>query len=155
MRQVKGLVLVRLPTAWEERKLRKPQLKAAAKALQMKYATWSTFPGLKISLNFLLSFCNSKSVSRHKSFQPQGLRKYHRSVPGRVALIVSACQLGWEEMENLRGKGLTLVQALRSRVGAKGCWRIFFKNPTTQLRIVWGLTEKKCEQTPKFACFSV
>ena len=52
-------------------------------------------------------------------------------------------------------KGLTLVQALRSRVGAKGCWRIFFKNPTTQLRVVWGLTEKKCEQTPKFACFSV
>ena len=79
MRQVKGLVLVRLPTAWEERKLRKPQLEAAAKALQMKYATWSTFPGLKISLNFLLSFCNSKSFSRHKSFQPQGLRKYHRS----------------------------------------------------------------------------
>ena len=31
----------------------------------------------------------------------------------------------------------------------------FFKNPTTQLRVVWGLTEKKCEQTPKFACFSV
>ena len=85
MRQVKGLVLVRLPTAWEERKLRKPQLEAAAKALQMKYATWSTFPGLKISLNFLLSICNSKSFSRHKSFQPQGLRKYHRSVPGRVA----------------------------------------------------------------------
>ena len=52
-------------------------------------------------------------------------------------------------------KGLTLVQALRGRVGAKGCWRIFFKNPTTQLRVVWGLTEKKCEQTPKFACFSV
>jgi len=37
--KVKGLVLVRLPTAWEERKLRKPQLEAAAKALQMKYAT--------------------------------------------------------------------------------------------------------------------
>ena len=52
-------------------------------------------------------------------------------------------------------KGLTHVQALRARVGAKGCWRIFFKNPTTQLRVVWGLTEKKCEQTPKFACFSV
>ena len=52
-------------------------------------------------------------------------------------------------------KGLTLVQALRSRVGAKGSWRIFFENPTTQLRVVWGLTEKKCEQTPKFACFSV
>ena len=52
-------------------------------------------------------------------------------------------------------KGLTLVQALRSRVGAKGCWRHFFKNPTTQLHVVWGLTEKKCEQTPKFACFSV
>ena len=52
-------------------------------------------------------------------------------------------------------KGLTLVQALRGRVGAKGCWRIFFKNPTTQLHVVWGLTEKKCEQTPKFACFSV
>ena len=53
------------------------------------------------------------------------------------------------------GKGLTLVQALRSRVGAKGCWRHFFKNPTTQLRVDWVLTEKKCEQTPKFACFSV
>ena len=52
-------------------------------------------------------------------------------------------------------KGLTLVQALRGRVGAKGCWRIFFKNPTTQLRVDWVLTEKKCEQTPKFACFSV
>ena len=52
-------------------------------------------------------------------------------------------------------KGLTLVQALRSRVGAKGCWRHFFKNPTTQLRVDWVLTEKKCEQTPKFACFSV
>ena len=52
-------------------------------------------------------------------------------------------------------KGLTLVQALWGRVGAKGCWRIFFKNPTTQLRVVWGLTEKKCEQTPKFACFNV
>ena len=52
-------------------------------------------------------------------------------------------------------KGLILVQALRGRVGAKGCWRIFFKNPTTQLRVVWGLREKKCEQTPKFACFSV
>ena len=56
---------------------------------------------------------------------------------------------------NQNGKGLTLVQALWGRVGAKGCWRIFFKNPTTQLRVVWGLTEKKCEQTPKFACFSV
>ena len=52
-------------------------------------------------------------------------------------------------------KGLTLVQALRSRVGAKGCWRHFSKNPTTQLRVDWVLTEKKCEQTPKFACFSV
>ena len=112
MRQVKGLVLVRLPTAWEERKLRKPQLEAAAKALQMKYATWSTFPGLKISLNFLLSFCNSKSVSRHKSFQPQGLRKYHRSLPGRVALIVPACQPGWEEMENLRGNLRTFEEIL-------------------------------------------
>ena len=56
---------------------------------------------------------------------------------------------------NQNGKGLTLVQALRSRVGAKGCWRHFFKNPTTQLRVDWVLTEKKCEQTPKFACFSV
>ena len=56
---------------------------------------------------------------------------------------------------SLLQKGLTLVQALRSRVGAKGCWRHFFKNPTTQLHVVWGLTEKKCEQTPKFACFSV
>ena len=37
-------------------------------------------------------------------------------------------------------KGLTLVQALRGRVGAKGCWRHFFKNPTTQLHVVWGLT---------------
>ena len=65
----------------------------------------------------------------------------------------------WEErscrMTGYLTKGLTLVQALRSRVGAKGCWRIFFKNPTTQLHVVWGLTEKKCEQTPKFACFSV
>ena len=58
-------------------------------------------------------------------------------------------------LELCASKGLTLVQALRSRVGAKGCWRIFFKNLTTQLRVVWGLTEKKCEQTPKFACFSV
>ena len=57
--------------------------------------------------------------------------------------------------ENQNGKGLTLVQALWGRVGAKGCWRIFFKNPTTQLRVVWGLAEKKCEQTPKFACFGV
>ena len=56
MRQVKGLVLVRLPTAWEERKLRKPQLEAAAKALQMKYATLATFLGLKISLKRLLCF---------------------------------------------------------------------------------------------------
>ena len=32
---------------------------------------------------------------------------------------------------------------------------LVFKNPTTGLRVVWGLTEKKCEQTPKFACFSV
>ena len=54
MCKVKGLVLVRLPTAWEERKLRKPQLEAAAKALQIKYATWTTFPGLKISLNCLM-----------------------------------------------------------------------------------------------------
>ena len=57
--------------------------------------------------------------------------------------------------ERKQTKGLTLVQALRSRVGAKGCWRHFFKNPTTQLRVDWVLTEKKCEQTPKFACFSV
>ena len=39
--------------------------------------------------------------------------------------------------------------------GQKGIGGIFFKNPTTQLHVVWGLTEKKCEQTPKFACFSV
>ena len=52
-------------------------------------------------------------------------------------------------------KGAHPCAALRSRVGAKGCWRHFFKNPTTQLRVVWELTEKKCEQTPKFACFSV
>ena len=58
-------------------------------------------------------------------------------------------------LELCASKGLTLVQALRSRVGAKGYWRHFFKNPTTQLHVVWGLTEKKCEQTPKFACFSV
>ena len=31
----------------------------------------------------------------------------------------------------------------------------FFKKTTTQLDVVWGLTEKKCEQTPKFACFNV
>ena len=53
------------------------------------------------------------------------------------------------------GKGAHPCAALRSRVGAKGCWRHFFKNPTTQLRVVWVLTEKKCEQTPKVACFSV
>ena len=58
-------------------------------------------------------------------------------------------------IEEMDQKGLTLVQALWGRVGAKGCWRHFFKNPTTQLHVVWGLTEKKCEQTPKFACFSV
>ena len=52
-------------------------------------------------------------------------------------------------------KGAHPCAALRSRVGAKGCWRHFFKNPTTQLRVDWVLTEKKCEQTPKFACFSV
>ena len=52
-------------------------------------------------------------------------------------------------------KGAHPCGALRSRVGAKGCWRHFFKNPTTQLRVDWVLTEKKCEQTPKFACFSV
>ena len=28
--------------------------------------------------------------------------------------------------KTIHEKGLTLVQALRSRVGAKGCWRIFF-----------------------------
>ena len=39
--------------------------------------------------------------------------------------------------------------------GGKRVLEAFFKNPTTQLRVVWGLTEKKCEQTPKFACFSV
>ena len=39
--------------------------------------------------------------------------------------------------------------------GGKRVLEDFFKNPTTQLRVVWGLTEKKCEQTPKFACFSV
>ena len=55
----------------------------------------------------------------------------------------------------LYSKGAHPCAALRSRVGAKGCWRHFFKNPTTQLRVDWVLTEKKCEQTPKFACFSV
>ena len=40
----------------------------------------------------------------------------------------------------------------RGRVGAKGVVGIFFKNPTTQLRVVWVLMEKKCEQIPKFAC---
>ena len=54
-----------------------------------------------------------------------------------------------------QAKGAHPCAALRSRVGAKGCWRHFFKNPTTQLRVDWVLTEKKCEQTPKFACFSV
>ena len=73
----------------------------------------------------------------------------------------SCCYRAWSAhqiikvLTNCFRKGLTLVQALRSRVGAKGCWRHFFKNPTTQLHVVWGLTEKKCEQTPKFACFSV
>jgi len=36
--KVSGLILVRLPTAWEEREGRKPQLEAAAKALEIKVA---------------------------------------------------------------------------------------------------------------------
>ena len=68
MCKVKGLVLVRLPTAWEERKLRKPQLEAAAKALQIKYATWTTFPGLKISLNCLFMFLQSKECLQTQKF---------------------------------------------------------------------------------------
>ena len=79
-----------------------------------------------------------------------------------IALVCTAqcvvCKVYFSAQPNnfkLILKGLTLVQALRSRVGAKGYWRHFFKNPTTQLHVVWGLTEKKCEQTPKFACFSV
>ena len=59
------------------------------------------------------------------------------------------------EKKPRKSKGAHPCAALRSRVGAKGCWRHFFKNPTTQLRVDWVLTEKKCEQTPKFACFSV
>ena len=57
--------------------------------------------------------------------------------------------------KHCKWKGARPSAALWSRVGAKGCWRHFFKNPTTQLRVDWVLTEKKCEQTPKFACFSV
>ena len=52
-------------------------------------------------------------------------------------------------------KGLTLVQLFGAGWEQKGVGGIFFKNPTTQLRVDWVLTEKKCEQTPKFACFSV
>ena len=52
-------------------------------------------------------------------------------------------------------KGAHTCAALWGRVGAKGCWRHFFKNSTTQLRVIWVLIEKKSEQTPKFACFSV
>ena len=39
--------------------------------------------------------------------------------------------------------------------GGKRVLEDFFKNPTTQLRVDWVLTEKKGEKTPKFACFSV
>ena len=52
-------------------------------------------------------------------------------------------------------KGAHSCAALRGRVGANGCWSHFFKNRTTQSRVVCILTETKCEQTPKFACFSV
>ena len=52
-------------------------------------------------------------------------------------------------------RGSPLYKLFGAGWGQKGVGGFFFKNPTTQLRAVWGLTEKKCEQTPKFACFSV
>ena len=52
-------------------------------------------------------------------------------------------------------RGSPLYKLFGAGWGQKGVGGFFFKNPTTQLRVVWGLTEKKCEQTPKFACFSV
>ena len=47
------------------------------------------------------------------------------------------------------------MQLFRAGWEQKGIGGIFFKNPTTQLHVVWKLTVKKCLQTPKFACFSV
>ena len=57
--------------------------------------------------------------------------------------------------KSLRKRGSPLYKLFGAGWGQKGVGGFFFKNPTTQLRVVWGLTEKKCEQTPKFACFSV
>ena len=54
-----------------------------------------------------------------------------------------------------KGKGAHPCTSSSGQGGGKRVLEDFFKNPTTQLRVVWGLTEKKCEQTPKFACFSV
>ena len=74
-----------------------------------------------------------------------------------LILILSLWFMFWKLLlqSTFYCKGAHSGAALRSRVGAKGCCRQFFENPTTQLRVVWELTEKTCEQTLKFACFSV
>ena len=57
--------------------------------------------------------------------------------------------------QSIEIKGAHPCTSSSGQGGGKRVLEDFFKNPTTQLRVVWGLTEKKCEQTPKFACFSV
>ena len=64
-------------------------------------------------------------------------------------------QAGGSGLMVLTKRGSPLYKLFGAGWGKKGVGGFFFKTPTTQLRVVWGLTEKKCEQTPKFACFSV
>ena len=88
------------------------------------------------------------------------LKNWYKScLKSSMGLEIQGDFFNWASPDNVSRlappKGAHPCAALRSRLGAKGCWSHFFKNPTTQLRVVWVLTEKKCEQTPKFACFRV
>ena len=106
-------------------------------------------------LSLMVAWSSSVSISCFKVQSSIGHLVWFFDSGNSIVSGANPWCLCMDKLTSSGEKGLTLVQALRSRVGAKGCWRHFFKNPTTQLRVDWVLTEKKCEQTPKFACFSV